>query len=102
MHCLIAENRAELSRLCTHHRVRRLELFGSAAAEGDDRLVSDMDFLVEFEEMEPGAYAEAYFGLRDSLISLLDKPVDLVVISAIENPFFLRGIEPNRTLLYAS
>jgi hypothetical protein len=50
--------------------------------------------------MEPDTYAEAYFGFRDAPIALLHRPVDLVVASAVENPFFLRGIEPNRSLLF--
>lgn len=48
------------------------------------------------------ADANSDFGLPDALTALFDKPVDLVAISAVKNPFFLRGIEPTRTLLYAA
>ena len=102
MHQLIAQNLAELNRLCREHRVRRLELFGSVTTNDYDQLSSDLDFLVEFENLEPRAYAEAYFGLLDALTALFKKPVDLVAISAIKNPYFLRGIEANRALLYAA
>jgi hypothetical protein len=49
---------------------------------------SDMDFLVEFDPLPPGGYADAYFGLLESLEALCGSPVDLVVASAIRNPFF--------------
>ena len=49
-----------------------------------------------------GGYANAYFSLRESLEALFGKPVDLVVASAIRNPFFLQAIEQSRTLLYAA
>lgn len=102
MHRLIPQNLAELNRLCLEYRVRRLEQFGSAVTNDYDQLSSDLDFLVEFEDLEPRAYAEAYFGLLDALTALFKKPVDLVVLSAIKNPYFLRAIEAKRALLYAA
>ncbi len=102
MHSLIVRHRGELDRLCARFRVERLELFGSAATPDHDEVSSDFDFLVEFEDLEPSAYAEAYFGLLDALGALFGHPVDLVTISAIKNPYFLRGIQPSRTLLYAA
>ena len=62
-------------------RVRRLELFGSAADDSFDPGRSDVDFLVEFETLADGEHADAYFGLKESLASLLARPVDLVMTS---------------------
>jgi predicted nucleotidyltransferase len=99
---LSAQHRAELGALCRRYHVRRLELFGSAAS-GQDRLgESDLDFLVEFDPPPPGAYADAYFGLLEALQSLFGRPVDLVVASAIKNPYFRQSVEQTKTLLYAS
>ena len=99
----IVENRlTELSNLCAEFRVRRLELFGSAVSGEFEFGSSDLDFLVEFEPMGPSEYAAAYFGLHEALTELLHRPVDLVVMTAIDNPYFLRAIEPSRTLLYAA
>ena len=92
----------EPGKLCTEFRVRRLELFGSVVSGEFDFGSSDLDFLVEFESMEPSEYASAYFGLHEALAELLHRPVDLVVTTAIDNPYFLRAIEPSRTLLYAA
>ena len=102
MHPLIETNRPELTRLCQRYGVRRLELFGSAAGGDFDSQSSDVDFLVEFQELPPAAYADAYFGLLEALSDLLHRPVDLVTLPSVKNPYFLRGIEPSRTMLYAA
>jgi predicted nucleotidyltransferase len=57
MNPVIAQHRAELERLCRRYRVSRLELFGSAAAGRQKRGESDLDFLVEFDPLAPGDYA---------------------------------------------
>jgi uncharacterized protein len=98
----IAEHRADIAELCRRHHVSRLELFGSAAGNEFDPHRSDLDFLVEFEPLADGEHADAYFGLRESLESLLSRPVDLVMTRAIRNPYFLEAIKPTRTLLYAA
>jgi uncharacterized protein len=101
MNGLIEERRQQLERICRQHRVRRMELFGSAAGHGFDPSHSDLDFLVTFQELEPNQYADAYFGLLEALQTLFQRPVDLVVDSAIQNPFFRQAVESTRTLVYA-
>ncbi|MGH9364928.1 MAG: nucleotidyltransferase family protein [Thermoanaerobaculia bacterium] len=98
----IAKRKADIEQLCRDFRVRRLELFGSAAAGKDRPGESDLDFLVEFEPLPPGRYADAYFGLLEALQRLFDRPVDLVVASAIKNPYFRKAVEQTKTLLYAA
>lgn len=102
METALTSHQAELERLCRNHGVRRLELFGSAAAGRDRPGESDLDFLVEFEPPPSGAYADAYFGLLESLEGLFGRPVDLVVDSAIKNPYFRQAVERAKVLLYAA
>ncbi len=102
METSVLENRDENAELCRRYRVRRLELFGSAAGDEFDPQRSDVDFLVEFEPLAEGEHADAYFGLRESLETLLGRPVDLVMTRAIRNRYFLEAIQPIRTLLYAA
>jgi uncharacterized protein len=45
----------ELRALCRRFRVRRLDLFGSAARGDFDPIHSDIDFLVEFDREHPEA-----------------------------------------------
>lgn len=102
MNSSISHRRSEIADLCRQYHVRRLELFGSAVDDRFDPHHSDVDFLVEFEPLAEGQHADAFFGLRESLESLFARPIDLVMLRAIRNPYFLQAIEPTRTLLYAA
>lgn len=102
MNSLLAQNQAQLETLCRRYHVRRLELFGSAASGQYRPGQSDLDFLVEFEPFAPGAYVDAYFGLLQALEALFGQAVDLVVASAITNPYFRQSVERTKTLLYAA
>ena len=76
-----------MAELCWQFQVWRLELFGSAAGGDFEPHRSDVDLLVEFK---PGGALKAlhqYFGLKDALESLLNRRVDLVVESAVKNPY---------------
>ena len=99
---MIDQHRAELAELCRRYRVVSLSLFGSAVREDFDPQNSDYDFLVDFEALPPGQYADAYFGLLEALGQLLNRPVDLVVASAIKNPYFRESVEQTKALLYAA
>ena len=99
---IIEERVGELQQLCIRYRVLRLDLFGSAATGNYHGRESDLDFLVEFQTLPSGEYADAYFGLLEALELLFGHPVDLVVDSAIKNPFFRQRVDETRTLLYAA
>ena len=99
----VADRLGELEQLCRRHRVQRLDLFGSATTGRYRREGSDLDFLVEFQPTEtPGARANAYFHLLEALEELFGRPVDLVIGSAIRNPYFLESVEESRTPVYAA
>ena len=98
----LEQHRAEVEALCRHFQVRRLDLFGSAAAGRFRAGESDLDFLVEFEPSNGAGFADRYFGLLEALQRLFRRPVDLVVASAIRNPYFRESVERTRTLLYAA
>ena len=102
MTLLLSQRRAEVEALCRRYGVQRLELFGSAATGRDRPEESDLDFLVEFDPLPAGGYADAYFGLLESLETLYGRPVDLVVASAIKNPYFRQSVERTKTLVYAA
>jgi len=100
MHASLQTQAPALAELCRRYRVRKLEMFGSAAT-GRER-VRDVDFLVEFEPLDPESYADTYFGLLEALEELLGQPVDLVMASAVTNPYFLQEVAHSRTLVYGS
>lgn len=91
MHPLIQQHRSAIADLCRRYRVRRLEVFGSAARGDDfDPDSSDVDFLVEFDSPALEGFASNYFGFQEDLQALVSIKVDLVSRSAIRNPYFLR------------
>lgn len=102
MDAAVATHKAEIMKLCRDFHVRRLELFGSASRSGFNPEQSDFDFLVEFAPLATGEYATAFFGLKAELERLLDRPVDLIVASAIRNPYFRQSVDQSKTLLYAA
>jgi hypothetical protein len=100
---LIENNYEAIKDLCVKFRVRRLELFGSAIDdENFDPENSDIDFLVEFQPLKQGEYADTYFGLLEALESLFDRHIDLVMVRAVKNPYFLEVINRSRKVLYAA
>ena len=97
---LVSRHNAEGAALCRRFGVRRLKLFGSVATGQDDPTESDVDFLVELETLPDGTYADAYFGLLESLETLLQRPVDLVVATTITNPYSRQSVDETKTLVY--
>lgn len=87
---------------CQKHHVRRLDLFGSAATPQYEPGRSDLDFLVSFEDLNEGKYADAYFELLEELQEIFQSPVDLVTESSIRNPYFDREIQRTRRELYVA
>lgn len=99
---LIASKREEIAELCRQHQVRRLAVFGSAAREDFDPARSDVDFLVEFEEMPIEEYADNKSSLRSGLAQLVGRSVDLLTWRSIVNPYLKYEIEATQEMLYAA
>jgi predicted nucleotidyltransferase len=91
-----------IRRLCAHHHVARLELFGSATGDRFDADASDLDFLVEFLPLAPADRADAYFGLLAALQDVFRRDVDLVEAEAVSNPYFRKAVDRQRMVLYAA
>ncbi|OPY05533.1 MAG: Nucleotidyltransferase domain protein [Syntrophaceae bacterium PtaB.Bin038] len=102
MDTLVTDKLPEILRLCRKHNVRKLSLFGSAAAEAFQKGTSDLDFLVEFEGMTPVRHAESYFGLMEDLQRLFGMSIDPVEPGPIRNPYFKKIVDETKVLLYAA
>ena len=81
--------------------MRRLELFGSATTGAFDPQRSDLDFLVDFDA-NPADLFKRYFDLKESLEALFRRDVDLVMIGALHNPYFIESVNKTRQLVYAA
>jgi predicted nucleotidyltransferase len=99
---LIEQNRTRLIELCRKYRVRRLDLFGSAAQGKFDQGSSDLDFFVEFEDFSFENAVDRYFGLLNDLEDLFQRKIDLVTAGSVRNPYFKQALEQTRVLLYAA
>ena len=71
---LLTGKREEILRLAAQHGARNVRLFGSAA-RGEATDGSDLDFLVE---IEPGRSLLDVVDLRNDLMDLLGREVDVV------------------------
>lgn len=76
-------------------------MFGSAVS-GRFTADSDIDFVVEFEPMDPFQVKRAYFALVDALESLLGREVDLLTPASIRNPYLQRIVDAERDVIYAA
>ena len=102
MNTVVSDKISQILQLCRKHNVRKLSLFGSAAKGSFQTGISDLDFLVEFEQMAPVRRAESYFGLMEDLQKLFGVSVDLIEPGPIRNPYFEKAVDETKVLLYAA
>lgn len=99
----ILERRDDVTRLCHRHLVRQLDLFGSATRSDFRPDGSDLDFLVELaSDLPAGGYADAYFGLKFDLEALFGRPVDLLTMNQIVNPYLRARVEDERVMVFVA
>lgn len=97
---IIEDNRAAIAALCRKHRVKALWVFGSAIGDAWKPETSDIDFLVDLGDYEPGI-AMRYLELADDLEALVGRPIDLVSIGGLRHNHRLREeLERTRVALY--
>ncbi len=89
----------EIEAACKRFDVKRLELFGSSVRD-DFGEASDVDVLVEFNDLHKPGISDRYFGLAETLAVIFKRRVDLVEISAVKNPYFRESINRNRVVVY--
>ena len=98
----IERRRGEIRALCQLNKVRRLDLFGSAARGIDFTATSDVDLLAEFDAEQNGPHLREYLTLRDSLAKIVGRDIDLTMAGAVRNPFIRAEIERSRQPIYAA
>ena len=101
MPTIIDPQLAEVSALCRRYGVRKLELFGSATTGAFDPQISDLDFLIDMTD-EGGNLFHRYFDLKEALEALFGREVDLVMVGALKNPYFIASINKTRQTVYTA
>ena len=95
----LSDLKIQLSEPCRCHSVRRLQVFGSVS-KGLETPESDVDFLVQFQDMPPAAYARHYFALLHGLEDALGRPVDLITTGSVKRESLKRSIQEDAVVLY--
>ena len=102
MHPSVEAALPEIRELCRRLRVRRLGLFGSASGPEPAEDPGDFDVLVEFDRRAGGPTLSTFFELVEGLEAILGKPVDVVSVSGLDNPYFRAQVLAQREQLYAA
>jgi len=96
---LLSDNVDKIKALCLAHNNETLFAFGSVCTDSFNEK-SDVDLLISFKPMDYGDYADTYFNLADKFENLFRRPVDLVTVKSLSNPYFIESINQTKTLLY--
>ena len=100
---IVTNHLHEVRALCEKYSVKRLTIFGSAVKGTFDPARSDLDFVVEFEwHPDPSERGRRWLELWEELKDLFGRHIDLIVASAIENPFVAQSIRNAHLDLYAA
>jgi len=103
MIALTAHQLEVIRELCREYHVTKLELFGSATRADFNADRSDIDMLVEFAPgTDLGPWMSRFFDLQARLEVVLISKVDLVMATALRNPYLIRSINQDRHVLYAA
>lgn len=96
---IVEKNRNNLIELCNQYKVRELYVFGSVITDKFNKN-SDIDLLVQFENIDILKYFDNYMDFKEKLENLLGRPVDLLENQAIRNPIFRMVVDRNKQLVY--
>lgn len=98
---IIEQNIDIIRKLCEQHHVSQLAVFGSILTDKYHK-DSDIDFLVDFSNIDLHNYADNYFSLKQALEKIFRRQVDLLENKAIKNPYLRQSIDSSKRLLYES
>ena len=96
---LIDTYRSQIIELCNNHKVKELYLFGSALTDQFNDS-SDIDLLVQFNQVELLEYFDNYMDLKEKLEKMFNRQVDLVENQAVKNPIFRKVLDREKRLIY--
>ena len=96
---IIEKNIESLIGLCKQHKVKELYLFGSILTSKFNN-DSDIDMLVQFDNVDIPEYADNYFDFKESLEKLLGREIDLIENQAIRNPIFRKIVDRDKKIVY--
>jgi uncharacterized protein len=96
---IIEKNIDALINLCKQYKVKELYLFGSILTPNFN-LNSDIDMLVQFDNVDILEYADNYFDFKEKLEKLFGRDIDLLENQAIRNPIFRKIVDRDKKIVY--
>lgn len=96
----ISKHLKDFVNLCIKHKVKSLYAFGSSTTDKFNSSKSDIDLLVEIDEINPIEKGEKIISLWDNFELFFQRKVDLLTESSIKNPFLKKSIDATKILIY--
>lgn len=96
---IIEKNIESLIDLCKQHKVKELYLFGSILTSKFNK-DSDIDMLVQFDNVDILEYADNYLDFKERLEKLLGREIDLIENQSIRNPIFRKIVDRDKKIVY--
>ena len=96
---LIDKYNSQIVTLCEKHNVNELSVFGSILTSEFNNN-SDVDFVVDFKDVERKVYADNYFNFKKSLENLFNRKIDLLEKIALKNPYFIQVLNDTKKMVY--
>lgn len=96
---IVEQNIVIIRDLCAKHNVSKLFVIGSVLTERFNN-ESDIDFIVDFSNVDLYEYADNYFDLKFSLESIFKRKIDLMEDKAINNPYLRKSIDSSKQIIY--
>jgi predicted nucleotidyltransferase len=101
MNKVISDKIEELKELCILYNVNTMHAFGSVCTDKfNDK--SDIDLLISFNNLSIEQYTDNYFDLHYKLQDLFKREIDLLTENSLSNPYFIKGVEQTKQLIYAA
>lgn len=98
---IVEKNIDKIRELCLKHKVANLFVFGSVLTNRFKES-SDIDFIVDFKDVDLYEYADNYFDFKFSLEEIFKRDIDLLEDKAIRNPYLRKTIDSSKQLIYGS
>lgn len=99
MNKVITDKIDELKRLCNLYSVKSMYAFGSVCTDKFNES-SDIDLLISFDNLSIEQYTNNYFNLHYKLQDLFSRKIDLLTDRSLSNPYFIKGVEQTKQLIY--
>lgn len=96
---VLENHNKDILALCKTHKVKSLYAFGSVLTDKFNK-ESDIDLIVDFENLSVLDYGDNYYNLKFSLETILKRSIDLLEEKAVKNPYLRKTLDKNKVLIY--